>query len=210
MDQKTIHDLKEVLLTRNLKNSKAVVYKVMREKRKKGNLRYDITILYPVMLGDEFPKTYGHYHQLEEPELYEILDGEAVFIFQKPEKNSSKIKEVYAILAQKGDKVIVPIGFGMTMINCSKKNLKVGNWIKDDVRNVYDDYRKYHGAAYYCLKGEDNSLRFVPNKNYKKLPLLEFLLPKPIPKSLKNLKFLTDYKKYKKELTIKKLYSKLE
>ncbi|MCX8015945.1 MAG: hypothetical protein N2692_01430 [Patescibacteria group bacterium] len=210
MNHKTTQDLKEVLFRKDLKSKKQIVYRVIRNKKRKGNLRYDITILYPTMLGEEFPKTYGHYHKFNEPELYEILNGEAIFLFQKPEGNSLKIKEVYAVLAQKGDKVVALPGFGMVMINPLNKKLEVGNWIKDGVENIYDDYRKARGAVYYCLKGEKNCLRFIPNKNYKKAPILEFLLPKTLPQKLKNLKFLTDYKKYKKDLTVKNLYLKIE
>src|SRR5690348_7449365 len=50
------------------------------------HLTYDITILPPGMIGQEFNKTLGHYHgdipgkKIAHPELYEILHGRALFL----------------------------------------------------------------------------------------------------------------------------------
>ncbi|MCX6729925.1 MAG: glucose-6-phosphate isomerase, partial [Candidatus Portnoybacteria bacterium] len=54
----------------------------------KNELRYDITILKPQKLGKEFSKTLGHDHpivpgtSITYPELYEVLEGKAIFILQ--------------------------------------------------------------------------------------------------------------------------------
>src|SRR3972149_8797730 len=58
---------------------------------KEHGLRYDITVIPPQMLGNEFVKTAGHYHPLVPgtritfPEIYEVLGGEATYILQKPD-----------------------------------------------------------------------------------------------------------------------------
>ena len=62
--------------------------KTDRRKIIENDLRYDITILAPVMLGKEFNKTVGHDHpivpgtDITYPELYEVLKGEAIFLLQ--------------------------------------------------------------------------------------------------------------------------------
>ena len=60
------------------------------EKLREQNLRYDITIIPPGMLGREYIKTAGHYHPLVPggsvtyPELYEVLEGKALYLLQRP------------------------------------------------------------------------------------------------------------------------------
>jgi|YelNatPaOPRAMG01_1025707.scaffolds.fasta_scaffold07762_7 glucose-6-phosphate isomerase len=207
---KTFEELKPVLAQKNVKlKNNEIIYRVFRSQKKQKNLRYDLTILYPKMLGNEFPKTFGHYHKHNEPEYYEVLKGEAIFILQKPSKDFLKIKEVYAVLVREGEKMIVPKFFGMTMINPTKKELKVGNWIDESVINVYDAYQKAKGAAYYCLKDKNGGVKFVKNKHYKEVPELKILAPQKLPNQLLKLSFLSQPQKFLKFLTIKKLFSQI-
>jgi len=205
---KTIDDLREVLCQPKIKNKKKIVYKVWRNQKNKNGLRYDITVLSPVSLGREFSKTHGHYHQKQESELYEILKGKAIFLFQKPGKTPLKIKECYAVLAEENNCVVVPSGFGMTMINPTNKKLKVGNWVGNKVKNNYIFYRRAKGASYYCLK-DKNKIKFVPNRHYQKIAPLQIVKPKPFPSRLKNLNFLKQTAKYKKLLTPACLFEKI-
>ena len=46
-------------------------------------LRYDITIIWPKMLGKEYAKTKGHRHQIRTSEVIKVLEGEAFYLFQK-------------------------------------------------------------------------------------------------------------------------------
>ncbi|HPE52246.1 MAG TPA: glucose-6-phosphate isomerase family protein, partial [Methanothrix soehngenii] len=79
------------------------------DKLRDQNLRYDITIIPPGMMGSEYIKTAGHYHPLAPgsavtyPELYEVLEGEALYLLQKED-----LSDVVAINAAAGDKVLVP------------------------------------------------------------------------------------------------------
>ncbi|MDD1749897.1 MAG: glucose-6-phosphate isomerase, partial [Methanothrix sp.] len=80
-----------------------------KEKLLLQGLRYDITIIPPNMLGREYIKTAGHYHPLVPggrvtyPELYEVLEGEALYLLQ-----SLDLSDVVAVYASAGDKVLVP------------------------------------------------------------------------------------------------------
>lgn len=75
--------LKSVLPDPNLaeKVKDFPVYYVWRGVKWKEDLRYDITIISPKMLKEEFPKTKSH-RNLNFPELYTILEGKAFYFLQ--------------------------------------------------------------------------------------------------------------------------------
>ncbi|HUT96064.1 MAG TPA: glucose-6-phosphate isomerase family protein [Candidatus Paceibacterota bacterium] len=147
----------------------------------KHDLRYDITILKPVRLGKEFNKTMGHDHpivpgtDITYPELYEVLEGKAVFILQDSEEN--KIKDIIAIKAKKGDKIIVPPNCEHLIINIGKKDLKTCNWISRSFStHIYKPFKMKHGFGYYALKGLFG-IKWVKNLNYESVPSLKFEKP---------------------------------
>jgi len=150
-----------------------------------ANLRYDITIIPPRMLGTEYVKTLGHYHPdakpgITYPELYEVLEGEAVYLFQKPGKSYDEIEEVIAVKAQKGDKVLIPPNYGHVAINPAKKSLKMANIVERNFTSIYKPYIEKRGAAYFLTeKG------YVKNENYKKILELRFFDAKNIQVKLK-------------------------
>ena len=144
---------------------------------KENDLRYDITIIPPSIIGSEFVKTAGHYHPLIEgtgytyPEIYEVLSGVAHYLLQKSE--NLKITDVIIVEAKEGDKVIVPPNYGHVTINPSNKELKMANWVSDQFESIYKPYREYGGAAYFELT--DGSL--IKNENYENLPEIRRLKP---------------------------------
>lgn len=180
---------------RFLKNMEAVIYDrewlkeagdfelyyVYRRVKEKKGLRYDITKMLPRMLGKEFPKTKGHEHSRKFQEIYRVLSGKAIFLFQK--YKNRKIEDVYAVKAKIGNVIIVPPYYGHLIINPSKKNLKVANWLSKKCKNSYKLFEKLRGGCYlYTRDG------WVKNKKYKKVPKLRF--EKPLKKLPKNLDFL--------------------
>lgn len=146
------------------------LYYMYRGLDKKGDLRYDITVIPARMLGKEFVKTKGHNHPVEEK--YIVLEGEAMFLVQK---GKEKIKDVYAVKAKKGDEVIIPKDYdGHIAINPSNKELKLGNWI-EDCKNDYSIIEQLAGACYFCVKGPaEGEVNWIKNKNYSKVPELRF------------------------------------
>lgn len=75
------------------------VYYVYRGVEWKNDLRYDITIIPPKMLGKEFPKTKGHKHLNNFQELIRVLEGKAFYFAQKGKRKS--IEDCYVIEAKK-------------------------------------------------------------------------------------------------------------
>lgn len=158
------------------------LYYMYRGVKKRGNLRYDITIIPPKMLGREYVKTKGHIHLEKYQELYKVLEGNAIFLIQ--EVKDSLVKKVWAIKAKKGDVIIIPSESGHTTINPLKKTLKLANWISSNCKSDYSLFEKKQGACYYYTESG-----WIKNENYGKIPKLKFKKPlKSIPKDLDFLK----------------------
>lgn len=158
------------------------LYYMYRGVKEEDELRYDITVIPPKMLGEEFVKTKGHEHSEPSEELYIVLEGEAIFLMQKYKKDN--IEDVLAIKAKGGEAIIIPQDYGHVTINPSQTTLKMANWINKKYRGVYDLFEKKEGACYYyTISG------WVKNKNYQKIPELRFKEPlKSVPKNLEFLK----------------------
>lgn len=124
-----------------------------KEKLMQQGLRYDITIIPPSMLGREYIKTAGHYHPfvpgeaVTYPELYEVLEGEAIYLLQ-----SQDLSDVVAVYASAADKVLVPPGYGHITINRSNKTLKMANYVARNFSSLYDPFREKKGGAYFFTR----------------------------------------------------------
>ncbi len=176
-----LKELKAVLLDPKIvkKEGEKPVYFIWRGVKKFKGLRYDITEILPKLLGKEFNKTKGHYHLGNFGELYKVLKGEGIFLIQKKD-----LKEVYYVVAKKGQYVKVPPGYGHVTINPSlKKILKVANWVSPDCQSDYESVEKKRGFCYYYTKEG-----WVKNKNYKRIPPLK--RKKALSQMPKNLNFL--------------------
>lgn len=176
---------------------------------KEHGLRYDITVIPPLMLGCEFVKTAGHYHpfvpgtHVTYPEIYEVLEGEANYVLQKP--NDNGVEDVVLIKAVPGDKVLIPPGYGHLTINTSNKVLKMANWVARDFESMYQPIEEKNGGAYFIL---DKGL--VKNPRYESVPDIRIIKPANLKeiglqknkemyglvRDLKKLEFLTKPGKY--------------
>ncbi len=123
------------------------------DKLREQDLRYDITIIPPGMLGREYIKTAGHYHPqapggiVTYPELYEVLEGEALYLLQ-----SQDLGDVVVVNASAGDKVLVPPGYGHITINRSNKTLKMANFVARNFSSLYDPIKEKAGGAYFFTR----------------------------------------------------------
>lgn len=123
------------------------------EKLREQNLRYDITIIPPRMMGTEYVKTAGHYHPtipgmtVTYPEIYEILEGSALYLLQKQD-----LSDVVVVNASAGDKVLIPPDYGHITINRSNNTLKMANFVARDFSSLYEPYREKGGGAYFFTK----------------------------------------------------------
>ncbi|MFH0907104.1 MAG: glucose-6-phosphate isomerase family protein, partial [bacterium] len=148
----------------------------------KQDLRYDITVIPNLMLGKEYNKTAGHDHplvpetNLTYTEIYQVLQGQAIFLIQDSEED--KIKNVFAIKAEKDDYVIIPPNYEHLIINASEQELKTANWISRNFSsNIYKPFRSKHGFCYYAIRKDSEEIDWIKNKNYTDIPELKFLEP---------------------------------
>jgi glucose-6-phosphate isomerase len=144
----------------------------------KNDLRYDITVLKPIRLGKEFNKTIGHDHpivpgtNITYPELYEVLEGKAIFLLQDSKNN--EIKDIIAIKAAAGDKIIIPPNYEHLIINIGKTELKTCNWIpRTFSSNIYKPFKAMHGFSYYATKGLFG-VKWIKNSSYVLIPEIRF------------------------------------
>ncbi|MBI4448312.1 glucose-6-phosphate isomerase [Candidatus Woesearchaeota archaeon] len=120
---------------------------------------YDITMLPGKKFGKECAKTFGHFHPsvgyLTYPEVYEVILGKALFLFEGFRTGSVVVK------AEEGDKVVVPPFFGHVLINSAKDVLVTGNLVANNFKNYYEHYKRIGGAMYFKV-----GKKFVANPNH--------------------------------------------
>jgi len=149
-------------------------------------LRYDITVLSPGCVGDEYVKTLGHFHprppgehRFTYPEVYEVLVGWAVYLLQR---NSSarpgSAEEVLVIEAKAGDKVVIPPGFGHVTINPAASPLVMANWVARGFQSLYHPFISMGGAAYHLIHHRGKA-QWVPNPRYHPRPAMRTARPNP-------------------------------
>lgn len=183
-DIRFLNDMKSVLYDKKWAKTAPnfPVYYMYRRVKVTGGFTHSITVITSQMLGKEFAKTKGHGHLGEVKEIYTVLKGKVIYLFQKCKKN--KVLDVYAIKAKRGESVIIPKGYEHITINLSKKGiLKEGDWAMENRKNLYNFIEKMKGMCYYYTESG-----WVKNKNYSLVPKLRF--KKPIKKLPKDLSFL--------------------
>ncbi len=176
-DIRTLGQMKAVLfdLEAGKGDQKTPLYHMYRDlapKLKENGIRYDVTIIFQKPLGTEINKTLGHYHPpavlgLSYTELYNVLEGEAHYLLQKPRPDGS-IEDAILIKAKKGDAVPMPPNYGHITINPGKDPLIMANLVEANFSSEYREYERHKGGAYYELANG----KVVPNPAYGKLPEL--------------------------------------
>ena len=175
---RTLEEMRDVLLDPECTSEDELYYMyrgVAFEKDRKVfelyNLRYDLTLLRPASLGEEFNKTYGHYHpevpgkSFTYPEIYEVLYGEAYYILQRVDIVEDKqiLREFLVVVASAGDKVIIPPGYGHVTINPSlERPLLMANITADGFKSIYEPFKKARGAGFYLTTNGE----WIENRNY--------------------------------------------
>lgn len=126
-----------------------------------NNMRYDVTVIIPFLVWDEFNKTYGHYHPAKSDgkryeEIYEVLAWSALFLQQ----NKDEVNYTDSFL---WDKVVMNEWFWHVTINPSDEEILVmANIVDWDFSSEYWDYKEKFWANYYY-----KTSWFEKNPNYK-------------------------------------------
>lgn len=180
-----LRDMKEVLYNKSLevKGDSPVYYMYRNLKLKEFGsgefLRYDITVIPPGRMGEEYVKTKGHYHPSRYGELYIVLKGRALYLLQ-----GRDFHDVVSIEAKRGDVVIIPPEYGHITINHGENVLEMANWVSPDFESLYDPLKEKEGGIFfYTVRG------WIKNPNYN-TPLSEPRSEEPKKELPGNLDFL--------------------
>lgn len=193
------------------------------------DLRYNIVSMPPGTIEDEYVKTIGHFHSAKKntaiiyPEIYEVLNGEAIFFIQKMNNNFDTVLENYYIACKTGEKIIIPPGYGHVTANVLSDEILIMANIMT-VNNVpnYEPYKKFRGASYKFIKLPENKVKIAKNYRYGDVPEARKLKQKnigelgiianiPIYQNLirnsDHLSFLTSPENFEGQLALKQLYA---
>ncbi|HPD19896.1 MAG TPA: glucose-6-phosphate isomerase family protein [Candidatus Pacearchaeota archaeon] len=181
-DVRYLNEMKEMFIDASSIKENTPLYYMYRGVKQEDELRYDITVLPPLLIGEEFNKTKGHCHCSGHEELYIVLKGQALFLMQKQEKE--EITDVFYIKAEPKEAAIVPQGYSHFTINPSpEETLETANWVSINCLPDYKPIEKMKGASYYyTTKG------WIKNNNYKKVPPIRE--EKPLKQAPQELSFL--------------------
>jgi len=140
-----------------------------------GSERKNITIWQSGLVGEEYIKTYGHYHVSDFMETYTILAGEGMIVLQERKVDDRGTP----IFVKPGSVVSIPERAGHLALNTGEswlitKDDSPVNLNKDEKtawpqHADYEPIRKLHGFAYYVVKKNGKPF-FIKNSNYKNVP----------------------------------------
>lgn len=173
-----------------LKNPGAPGPKIQYHMVRGGSDQRNITIWEPGLVGDEYIKTYGHYHVGDLDETYWIIYGEGIVLLQKRAKDSSgnpiddEIDEAYAILVKPGDAIFIPSEWGHLVANISKTyfataddspvNFDEENPVSTPGHAEYEAVKRTQGFCYYIIE-RDGKPMLEKNPKYKKIPEINII-----------------------------------
>lgn len=155
-----------------------------------GDQKTNITVWETGTVGDEYIKTYGHYHVGDLDETYTIVSGEGVVLLQKRRQDSKgnpiddEIESFMAISVKVGDKIFIPSGMGHLVANTGKTWLVTVDDSPVNFEEVdpvslpghadYEAVKKMQGFAYYLIE-ENGKPTLVKNPKYKTVAPPEWL-----------------------------------
>ncbi len=167
---------------------RAIGFPEHREIFEHHQLRYDITTIMPGKCGDEFHKTSGHFHkpidgkQLSYPELYEVIQGTALFTLQRvadlyADMEDLEVVEVLIAKVTAGQKIVIPPLYWHNTTNAGNDVLVFSNLVSEHSANEYDSVAGHCGMAYYITDSPDG-ISLQANRHYvNPLPEPEIIKP---------------------------------
>jgi len=132
----------------------------------------NMTVITSGMYGEEFPKTYGHYHNTNVNEIYHVIEGQGILLMQK---GYPEVTDIVLVTLKPGDEVTITPEWGHALSNIGETPLVTfDNWNSGHTQADYDPIKKVSGMACFLLKGE-NIAKIALNQNYGDLPTPKFM-----------------------------------
>lgn len=149
-------------------------------------LRYDLTVISPGKLGNEYMKTLGHYHPFAPggvftyPEVYQVVSGKAHFLMQRGGALNGEVTSFLIADFEEGDILLIPPFYAHATVNPGDDYLVLANFIAKDFSSLYEPIVSRRGMAYYDVHHKGQSL-FIPNDSYPSHPKPTLVKPKDYP-----------------------------
>jgi len=136
-------------------------------------------------LGREPVRSQGHIHAIaphsgwSPPEIFEVWSGKAIIYAQQRAEDDPG--RCIAVLAQPGDKVVVPPGWAHCVINADPgSRMAFGAWCDRQYGFDYTGVRAHHGLAWFPVVSDSGTIAWEPNPHYRH-STLEERAPRPYP-----------------------------
>ena len=152
-----------------------------------GSNKRNITVWEAGTVGNEYIKTYGHYHLGNLDETYRIVQGEGIALLQKRveedgEALADKVEEFKAIRVKAGDSIYMPPGYGHLVVNTGAEWLVTvdDSPVEGTADSAsmpghadYEPVKRMRGFAYYVVE-KDGAPALVLNPLYKEVRKADF------------------------------------
>jgi oxalate decarboxylase/phosphoglucose isomerase-like protein (cupin superfamily) len=143
----------------------------------------NMTVISPGLYGNEFPKTYGHYHNTDVIEKYKLLSGQGILLMQKrkfvdDDWSLDELEKIYFVEFLPGDEIDITPEWGHSWSNIGREPLvTLDNWKEGHTPGDYEPIERMGGMGYYLIRNNGGA-EFVPNSKYKDLPKPEWVSAK--------------------------------
>jgi glucose-6-phosphate isomerase len=149
-----------------------------------GSKKRNVTVMETGTVGDEYIKTYGHYHIGNLDETYWFVQGEGVVVQQKlvSENDPARVEEFKATVVKPGDSAYMPPGHGHLIVNIgSEWMVMVDDSPVEGTQDSasmpghadYEAVKKMRGFAYYVVQ-HGGAPALVANPLYKEVQKSDF------------------------------------
>lgn len=167
---RTHEEMRDVLMSPDAEGP-ATHYYMMRGDVEDRN----ITVWESGKVGEEYIKTYGHYHRGDTDETYWILFGRGIALLQKRTgEDAARIEDFKVVHINQGDVLFVPPYYGHCVVNTGPSflvtadNNAVSGAAGAPTENEYVPIKEMRGFAYYVLE-KDGEPTLVRNPQYKEI-----------------------------------------
>ncbi len=183
---RTHSDMKEVLMDSTAPGPEVHYYMI-----RGGVDKTNITIWETGLVGQEYIKTFGHYHVGDISETYKIIQGEGVVLLQIRKKDDQgspvddEIESFFCLKVKPGDEVFIPSGTAHLVANTGKTWLVTSDDSPVDFNDVdpislpghadYEPIKNLRGFGFYLI--EEDGLKLIKNPKYKAVPEATWLTP---------------------------------
>lgn len=156
----------------------------------------NITVWEPGKVGEEYIKTYGHYHIGKLDETYWVIFGEGIVVLQKRvvdqtgNPKDDEIEAAYAVHVKVGDALFIPAEWGHLVANISKTYFVTADDSPVNFEEVdpvslpghadYEAVKKMQGFCYWVVE-KDGKPALVKNPKYKKIPDISIIKAEDYP-----------------------------